>query len=230
MTKTKTTIFAMIFAAVTIGLLVSTISVSNIANAQSTVNVPSWIQNVAGFWSSGDVSDDEFVNAMTFLVEEGIMDLPNVVSPAEAQTITSSLEEMDQRLEKIETQTSTGEVTTTPSTPPTPEEDESTQYDSVCPASKVQHWNKIIFSYSGNTQSDKGYPSITADRPYEMIVQGTTGGITDLQRTVADRLIEMKYSTLFSEDTITASVTIIDVDYAVICAQDPTPFVPSPMK
>lgn len=230
MTKTKTTIFAMMLAAATIGLLASTALVSNAASAQSTVTVPSWIQNVAGFWSSGDVSDDEFVNAMTFLVEEGVMDLPNVLSPAEAQTITSSLEEMDQRLEKIETEKSTGEVTAAPPTPPTPEGDGSAKYDSVCPASKVQHWNKIIFSYSGNSQSDKGYPLITAHRPYEMIVQGTTGGITDLQRTVADRLIEMEYSTIHTEDTITASVTIIDVDYAVICAQDPIPFVPSPMK
>lgn len=64
------------------------------------------IQNVAGFWANGQVSDDEFVNAITFLVEKGIMDLPNAISPAEAQTITNSLDEMNLRIEKIKQQTS----------------------------------------------------------------------------------------------------------------------------
>jgi len=63
----KTTVLALIIAVTAIGLLTSTVSFSNAANAQE-VSVPNWIQNIAGFWSSGDVSDGEFVNAMTFLL------------------------------------------------------------------------------------------------------------------------------------------------------------------
>lgn len=227
MTKTKTTIFVMILATATIGLLTGVVSISNIANAQSTVTVPSWIQNIAGFWSSGDISDDEFVNAMTFLVEEGIMNIPNVVSPVEAQTITSSLEDMNQRLEKIETQTSTGEVTVAPSSAPPLEENESIQNDTICPASKVQHWNKIIFTYPATLQSDKGFTEIKDGRTYEIIVQVQPGGVIDLNQLVFDRLTGMGYSGYGSTPV---SLNIVDVEYGVICAYDPSPFVPSPKK
>jgi hypothetical protein len=226
MIKTKTSVFTLIVAITAIGLLTSAALVSNEVNGQSKVSVPTWIQNVAGFWSNGDVSDDEFVNAMTFLVEEGIMDLPNVVSTAEAQTITSSLEDMNQRLEKIETE-STGKITTAPSPAPPSEEDESIQNDVICPASKVQHWNKIIFTYFGTLESDKESPDIIKERTYEIIVQGHPGEIIDLNQLVFDRLTGMGYTGYVPDPN---AIKIVDVGYGIICAYDPPPFVPAPKK
>ena len=35
--------------------------------------IPSWIKTTGGYWVDGFTSDDEFVNAMQFLIDEGIL-------------------------------------------------------------------------------------------------------------------------------------------------------------
>ena len=44
-------------------------------------SVPSWIKNTAGFWVDGNVSDTEFLNAMEFLIGEGIIQVPGDAKP-----------------------------------------------------------------------------------------------------------------------------------------------------
>ena len=237
MTK-KTSVFALIIAVAAIGLLTSSASVSNEANGQSTVTVPSWIQQVAGFWSSGDVSDGEFVNAMTFLVEEGIMDLPNVLSPAEAQTITSSLEEMDQRLEKVESQqTTTGTIAPTPDIPEEPPEDSTYPYVfAVCPSDKIRHFDKVLYEFTP-IDTYLGTPKISC--PGTTLYQNELGVIIleehhdeiKKQINIKTKLVEqLKINgcsvneegvNLLGKDIVDWDITIIDVDYAVICANKP---------
>ena len=36
-------------------------------------NVPSWVKNTAGWWASDAISENEFVNAIEFLVKDGII-------------------------------------------------------------------------------------------------------------------------------------------------------------
>lgn len=38
--------------------------------------IPSWIRNIAGWWTDGTVSDQDFVNAIKYLVDEKIIELP----------------------------------------------------------------------------------------------------------------------------------------------------------
>ena len=38
--------------------------------------IPSWIKNTAGFWVDGNVEDSEFISALQFLVNHGIMEIP----------------------------------------------------------------------------------------------------------------------------------------------------------
>ncbi len=38
--------------------------------------IPSWIKTTTGYWVDGFSSDDEFVNAMQFLIDEGIIVIP----------------------------------------------------------------------------------------------------------------------------------------------------------
>jgi len=40
--------------------------------------VPDWIKNNAGWWSSDLISDTEFFNGITFLINEGILIIPNL--------------------------------------------------------------------------------------------------------------------------------------------------------
>ncbi len=48
-----------------------------------SVQVPSWIQTTAGFWVDGFSSDDEFVNAIEFLINEGVIVIPPTASAGE---------------------------------------------------------------------------------------------------------------------------------------------------
>ncbi|KAG2477133.1 MAG: Peptidase [Nitrosopumilales archaeon] len=45
--------------------------------------VPSWIKTTAGFWVDGFSSDNEFVNAIEFLINEGVIVIPPIASGGE---------------------------------------------------------------------------------------------------------------------------------------------------
>ena len=40
-------------------------------------NIPNWVKNTAGWWSTDVISETEFVNAIEFLVNEGIIEIDN---------------------------------------------------------------------------------------------------------------------------------------------------------
>lgn len=60
--------------------------VSN-ASAESD-SIPEWIKNIAGFWSQGQTTDSDFVNAIEFLIDEGIIEVSNSQSIIDVDTIT----------------------------------------------------------------------------------------------------------------------------------------------
>jgi len=39
--------------------------------------IPSWIKNTAGFWADNKISDNEFIQALQYLVKEGILVIPS---------------------------------------------------------------------------------------------------------------------------------------------------------
>jgi hypothetical protein len=56
-------------------------------NAQSEQGqVPTWFKGVAGYWAEGKISQDDFINAIQFLVTQKVITLPNAVPSANAQT------------------------------------------------------------------------------------------------------------------------------------------------
>ena len=56
-------------------LLVSTTVTFATPTEVSAEHIPSWVKDVAGFWASGGISESEFINAIKFLMEEGILQL-----------------------------------------------------------------------------------------------------------------------------------------------------------
>ena len=68
----KTIILVGIIATV----LITSFLVFNPVSAQEKT-VPSWIKNTASFWVDGAVSDAEFLNAIEFLVNGGIIQVSN---------------------------------------------------------------------------------------------------------------------------------------------------------
>ena len=49
-----------------------------IPSAFAEENVPSWIKNTADWWASALINDNEFVNAIEFLIKEGIIQVDAV--------------------------------------------------------------------------------------------------------------------------------------------------------
>ena len=70
-----------------VGVVVGTSAISQTAFAQSD-SIPSWIKSSVGFWADGQTSDAEFVNALEFLIGEGIISVPGSASVADVDTLT----------------------------------------------------------------------------------------------------------------------------------------------
>jgi len=76
----------MTVAVVLFGAFLGIPTISQNVSAESD-SLPSWIKNTASFWVDGDVSDTEFLNAMEFLIGEGIIQVPGESVP-DVDTIT----------------------------------------------------------------------------------------------------------------------------------------------
>ena len=91
-----------------VGVVVGTSAISQTAFAQSD-SIPSWIKSSVGFWADGQTSDAEFVNALEFLIGEGIISVPGSASMADVDTLTLGfipVEKADELTPKAEALTS----------------------------------------------------------------------------------------------------------------------------
>jgi hypothetical protein len=228
MTKSKKSVFALVIAVATMAVLASSLSLSNTAEAQSG-KIPEWIQNIALFWGEGQISESEFVGALEFLGDEGILKLPAAKS-AEAQEISSSISELEQRIEEVEVKQASESTTSTRDSEP---EDSSypTTY-AICPSDKIRHFDKIHFKLNlGMNQgvhSSEGYDSLYSSRTNIVILEeryDEVGLPFGAEERLVSHLHELGYSYLLNDETQVgiplSSVEILDVEYAVICANKP---------
>jgi hypothetical protein len=59
------------------------------AEAGNGINlIPQWVKHDALWWSKGEISDDDFINGMTWLVENRILPVTDLVEGLEVQSIT----------------------------------------------------------------------------------------------------------------------------------------------
>ena len=64
-----------IFLVITFSIIA--VSLLSFTYAQTNSLIPSWIKNTASFWVDDQISDQEFLNALQFLVNEGILVIPS---------------------------------------------------------------------------------------------------------------------------------------------------------
>jgi len=65
---------------------------SNLVYAETANTViPSWIKHVALWWSQGEISDNDFINGMTWLVENKILPVTDLVEELDAQSVPDSV-------------------------------------------------------------------------------------------------------------------------------------------
>jgi len=72
------------------------------SSGAGTTEIPSWFQNVAGFYSQGAMSGTEFANNIEYLIKEAIVVVPSSANYAQATTIERSLEDMNNKINMME--------------------------------------------------------------------------------------------------------------------------------
>jgi len=68
----------MINGKILVGFLIFTVAFSSITYASSqTSTIPSWVKNIAGFWSDDKISDAEFLASIQYLIDQGMLNVSN---------------------------------------------------------------------------------------------------------------------------------------------------------
>ena len=60
-----------------LAVVLLSVSVTSIS-AQSKYDIPAWVKGVAGFWSEGKISNDEFGDGLSFLIDNNIIKVPKI--------------------------------------------------------------------------------------------------------------------------------------------------------
>ncbi len=58
-----------------IPVLIVSVSVTSIS-AQSQYDIPSWVKGIAGFWAEDKITDSEFGEGLSFLIDNDIIKVP----------------------------------------------------------------------------------------------------------------------------------------------------------
>jgi len=91
----KVLLFAVVF------VLIVSISSATIY-AQSQYEIPSWVKGVAAFWAEGNISDEEFGEGLTFLIDSEIIKVPKI---QELENRIAELERENKELRENESST-----------------------------------------------------------------------------------------------------------------------------
>jgi len=60
--------------------LIISITVVATVSAQEKYSIPAWVKGVAGFWAENKISDDEFGEGLSFLIDQNIIKVPQIES------------------------------------------------------------------------------------------------------------------------------------------------------
>lgn len=74
---------------------VSFIPLLTLTSAEDESLIPDWMKNTAKFWVEGDVPDSEFINALQYMLKNGIIEIPEedespLLSPLDCLIITDN--------------------------------------------------------------------------------------------------------------------------------------------
>ena len=63
------------------------------ASAQEDYNIPAWIKNNAAWWSQGQIDDASFVSGITYMIENGIMEISQNNTPVNNMSVDDLYQE-----------------------------------------------------------------------------------------------------------------------------------------
>ncbi|MCH7647685.1 MAG: hypothetical protein IIA83_03670, partial [Thaumarchaeota archaeon] len=59
------------------GISILSATTNVFAQEGGSESFPNWFRNVAAWWSDGEISDSDFVSSAEFLINEGLISLPD---------------------------------------------------------------------------------------------------------------------------------------------------------
>ena len=77
-----------ILTLVAVFAVISVMSVPLTQNAQAQNLVPDWIKTNAGWWADGILDDETFLNGITYLLENGVINVSSESNTIDVDTIT----------------------------------------------------------------------------------------------------------------------------------------------
>ena len=57
--------------------------------AQEDTQIPTWIKNVAGWWANGEISENEFLSGIEYLINNNIISLEYIPCSLKAENLES---------------------------------------------------------------------------------------------------------------------------------------------
>lgn len=78
---------AAIFVSFTVGVTVNAVG-------QGQTTIPSWIKNTAKFWVEGEISDQEFIAALQYLADNGILKIPSTPESSPSKPKIKAMEDL----------------------------------------------------------------------------------------------------------------------------------------
>ena len=70
-------------------LIASTILIPN-SSAQEDTQIPDWIKNVAGWWANGEIPENQFLDAIGYLINNNIISIPFMPCSEKTESQTTS--------------------------------------------------------------------------------------------------------------------------------------------
>ena len=75
-------------ALIAVFAVVGALSVPLSQSAQAESAIPDWIKTNAGWWADGALDDETFLNGITFLIENGVIDVSSESNTVDVDTLT----------------------------------------------------------------------------------------------------------------------------------------------
>jgi len=70
----------LLFAVISVLIVSVSITLASSVDAQGKYSIPAWVKGVAGFWAEDKISDQDFGEGLTFLIDQGIIKVPKIQS------------------------------------------------------------------------------------------------------------------------------------------------------
>jgi len=78
-------------------MILGTLAITSV-NAQGKYEIPSWVKGVAGFWAENKITDDDFGDGLSFLVDQEIIKIPKM------ESLKQQISQLESKVKQLESE------------------------------------------------------------------------------------------------------------------------------